>query len=212
MNCQRCREALSARLDGEDPETAADVVDRHVARCPECRMWLARAEGLQRALRVGAAEPVPDLTAPILAASGARLRSRLAGTLGLLRISLLVMAGLQLWFALPGLALGQDDGAGTHVARELGAWQVALGVGFLAAALRPSRASGLLAVVGALGAGLLLTSGLDVVHGHASVLDEVPHLLTFPGLVFLWLIRPLDAGRPRRPAGGLRAHQRRVAF
>ena len=68
------------------------------------------------------------------------------------RWALFVVALTQLVLAAPALLLGEDTGATVHVARELGAFDLALAVGLLVAAWQPARAWGLLPVVAALGA------------------------------------------------------------
>jgi protein SCO1/2 len=72
------REALSARIDGEDPGMDPNVLDNHVARCADCHRFLERSEALARRIRVRRAEPVPDTAAGILAAipSGPAPRAR----------------------------------------------------------------------------------------------------------------------------------------
>lgn len=64
------REALSARIDGEDPDMDRSVLDSHLARCADCRRFTDGSEALARRLRVRRAEPVPDTTASILGAIG----------------------------------------------------------------------------------------------------------------------------------------------
>lgn len=66
--CTRIEEAISARIDGEDPAMADDIIDAHVGRCSRCAAFAASAEEQHRRLRVRAAPTVPDLTGPILAA------------------------------------------------------------------------------------------------------------------------------------------------
>ena len=61
MDCDTCREALSARLDGE-PEPASP--DEHLAECPACQDWHAAAADLALAWYEEA--PPPDLTAAVL--------------------------------------------------------------------------------------------------------------------------------------------------
>ncbi|MCM0679032.1 zf-HC2 domain-containing protein, partial [Micromonospora phytophila] len=70
MTCDDVRAALSARLDGEDPQAAPAVLDAHTQSCPGCRAWLARAEQVTRLVRVRSVA-VPDLTASVLAAVAA---------------------------------------------------------------------------------------------------------------------------------------------
>lgn len=78
--CVRCRDLLSAELDGEivegfestvesaigSPDSAAEA-HRHLRECPECTRWFARAAQVNRLLRTAPAEPGPGLTAAQLA-------------------------------------------------------------------------------------------------------------------------------------------------
>jgi uncharacterized protein (DUF885 family) len=62
VNCTQCREALSARLDGEDTGAEPGSVDAHLATCTAC-CWFAdeaaRVTRLARtALTTGAVSPV----------------------------------------------------------------------------------------------------------------------------------------------------------
>jgi hypothetical protein len=66
VNCEVCREALSARLDGEAEPAAPAAVDEHLGRCPACRRWQTEAMTLTRALRVRQVVDTPDLVATVL--------------------------------------------------------------------------------------------------------------------------------------------------
>jgi predicted anti-sigma-YlaC factor YlaD len=132
---------------------------------------------------------VPDLTPDIMTAIGAHERAeRAASTLGPLRLVLALVAVLEIATALPALVLGDDSGLTAHAARHAGAFALAIGIGFLYAAWRPRRASGLLVVASALVASLVLASVLDVATGHASSLSEVQHAPEVVGLVTAWLL------------------------
>jgi predicted anti-sigma-YlaC factor YlaD len=54
MDCTRCQEALSARLDGENPGSAWAEAEAHHAGCPECAAWLETALVLRRVAETGA--------------------------------------------------------------------------------------------------------------------------------------------------------------
>ena len=98
------------------------------------------------------AEPVPDLTASIMRVDRRRARRshrHVDERTQFLRITLAVIALIQLGMAIPALILGDDAGLPTHVARHLGSFSLALGVGLLVVAFRPDRASGVLPVVAA---------------------------------------------------------------
>jgi predicted anti-sigma-YlaC factor YlaD len=68
VDCEMCREALSARLDGEQEPASPAAVDEHLSRCPACRRWEAEATKLTRALRVRPVVETPDLVAAVLSA------------------------------------------------------------------------------------------------------------------------------------------------
>ena len=94
----------------------------------------------------------------------------------------LLWVGLtQLVLAVPALA-GDDRGASTHVARELGSWAVALAVGLLVVAWQPRRAAGLLPFALALSGAMALTASLDVIAGHAPASGELLHVLDVAGV------------------------------
>lgn len=109
---------------------------------------------------------------------------------------LAMTALLQLALSLPALLLGEQDAAGLHVAREIGATEVALAVGVLAAAWRPWRAAGMLPVVAALAVGLASTTVIDVVGGEVPALHEVPHLLALVEAALLWRLRHAAIAKP----------------
>lgn len=194
MRCHDVQDALSARLDGEalPPGLDAATIDAHVTGCAECSAFAAGAAAQHRALRVHAAEPVPDLTASILAATAA-LRPRPVREWA--RYALLAVAATQLLLAIPALLFGDDPGASIHVARELGSFDVAIAVGLLWAAWQPQRAAGLLPLAVALAGAMVLTGVLDVVGDDAPALGEAHHVLDLAGLALLWAL-----AHPPRPA------------
>src|SRR5579862_2557465 len=71
MECAAYREAVSARIDGEETGLEADTVDAHLAECPACGAWAEAAIAVTRSARVGLAEPVPNLADAIVAAMAA---------------------------------------------------------------------------------------------------------------------------------------------
>jgi predicted anti-sigma-YlaC factor YlaD len=197
MECDTARTAISARLDGED--LGVDPVDLagHLERCTACRAFARDAELMHREVRLARAPSVPDLTAPILASIGSESPSHTAHERAL-RATLAIVAGVMIVAALPALLLGDDAGVPVHAARHIGSFDLALAVGFLFAAWRPSRISGLLPVVTALVACLVATSVLDVFDGSTGALTEVQHAVEVVGLAAAWLLaHPL---RPRRRA------------
>jgi predicted anti-sigma-YlaC factor YlaD len=188
MTCTRIRHAISARLDGEDPGLPPGDVDAHLQSCVGCREFAASATRLHRTARLAPAPDVPDLTPVILARMGpAADRGEAENSLAL-RWILVALALVQIGVALPALVLGSDAGAAVHTARHIGSFDVAIAVGFLFAAWRPSRIPGLLPVVAALVACLVGSSLLDVIAGNTRALAEAQHATDFAGLAVLWLL------------------------
>lgn len=181
MNCEVCRDALSAQMDDEDPGIEMARLQLHLSGCPACRAFAAGAETLHRSTRLRPAEPVPDLVGQVLASVETPQRSRPEWA----RYALFAIALSQLLIALPALVLGDSLGASVHIARELGSWDVALAVGLLYVAWRPERASGMLPFAGALAATMVVTALLDIFSGRKAPLGETHHLLEVVGLVLL---------------------------
>lgn len=220
MRCQPCREALSARLDGEAPGIADELVDAHLRSCAPCRSFATGAATLNRRTAVRPVEAVPDLTGAILAAAeppepaiapaSVPVAARTASASGAhwSRWALLAVALTQLLLALPTLVLGRDGEGAAHLARELGAWDVALAVALLWVVVRPERAAGLVPFVAMVGLAMVATATLDVVAGRAAALAESRHLLELVGLGLLVIVARnptdreplLDGLRRGRPA------------
>ena len=186
MNCTHIRQAISARLDGETLGVDSAALDSHLASCADCRAFTASAADLHGAMRLAPAPEIPDLTSGILTAIGAE--STRDDTQLALRWILAILALVQIAIAVPALIFGSDAGLPVHTARHLGSFDVALAVGFLFAAWRPSRIPGLLPVVFALVACLVGSSMLDVISGNTAALSEAHHVTDFAGLVVVWLL------------------------
>jgi predicted anti-sigma-YlaC factor YlaD len=197
MTCMQIHQAISARLDGEDPGLDEATVYAHLAACADCRAFAHDAETLHRTVRLEPAPAIPDLAPGILAAIGAeRAVDAEPDTSVALRWILLAIAVAQIAVAIPALIFGADAGLPVHTARHIGSFDVALGVGFLYAAWKPSRIPGLLPVVAALVVCLVGSSFLDVASGNTAALGEAQHVLDFVGLAVVWLlsrptVRPL---------------------
>jgi predicted anti-sigma-YlaC factor YlaD len=194
MDCHRCRAAISATLDGEDPGFPEEVVRAHVDGCADCRRFASGAAALHRTARVTPATPVPDLTEAILRAIGDEpVVVERDDRTDFLRLALAIVAVIQLTMAIPALVLGDDAGLPTHVARHLGSFALALGVGLLFVAWKPGRAAGLLPVVAAVVVCLVGSSVLDIVQGRAAAGGEVSHATELVGLVAVWLLARAQA-------------------
>jgi predicted anti-sigma-YlaC factor YlaD len=191
MNCMQIHRAISARLDGEEPGVDDSIVDAHLATCASCRQFAHDAELVHRSVRLAPAPVIPDLTPGILAAIGAedtRVADAEPTTKLALRWLLVAIAVAQIAVAIPALVFGTDAGLPVHAARHLGSFDVALAVGFLYAAWKPSRIPGLLPVVAALVACLVGSSFFDVAAGDTAAFGEVQHVLDFVGLAVVWLL------------------------
>jgi predicted anti-sigma-YlaC factor YlaD len=190
MNCDVAREALSAGLDGEQAVPLSAEVNAHVAGCGDCRSWQEAAHRLTRRVRLTAAQPMADDTARILEAVIAdRTVRRGARGRQLVRAGLAVAAMAQFVIIIPALVLGRAGvGVPPQAARELGAFNLALAVGFVVAALRPGHARGMLPLVGTATACLIVLSAINTAIGQTTLLAEVPHLIAVAGLVLLHLI------------------------
>ncbi|HYI62390.1 MAG TPA: hypothetical protein VEW93_11375 [Acidimicrobiales bacterium] len=197
MRCPDCREALSARLDHEALPPGVDdtAVDVHLDRCGACRAWAAEAAHLHRAVRVRPAQVVADRTEDILARVPVTSRPRPVREA--VRYGLLAIGLTQLVLAVPAIFLAQDAEAPVHVAREMGAFDLALAVGLLSAAWRPRLATGLLPFAGALAGAMAVTAGVDMAQGATLAFTEAHHVLDLAGVLLLWLL-------PARPGRDLR--------
>src|SRR5204863_5827888 len=138
-----------------------------------CTAWLAAAQRVTRLVRVAPAEPVPDLSAAVLAAAGTLRRIR-PGEL-LVRAGLGLLALAQALLAWPLLA-GHDALAhSVHSAHETGAWNAALAVAVGWIAMRPRHAAGLLPLLAAFGVVITIESVADLRTGHVDASRASTH-------------------------------------
>lgn len=185
-SCAPVREALSAHLDGEVTAVPLPDAREHATACVPCGRFAERLPTVTRQVRVSAAEPVPDLTAPILvaladdrASVGDRRVRDLRGVVGL-------AGAVQLALALPVLLGAWVPVA--HLGRDLGALEFALGLGLLLAAYQPHRAAGVLPIATAAVAMVSLLVLVDLVAGRAAVVSELTHLAEIVGVAALWAL------------------------
>jgi predicted anti-sigma-YlaC factor YlaD len=196
--------ALSARLDGEDPQAPAEALDAHTAACPGCRSWLASAERVTRRTRVRAVN-VPDLTAAVLAAVAVDRAAARDGAVAatvrarrqVLRVAVAVAAVAQLAVALPILVAGLGVDADPHTGREMASFDAALAVGFALAAWRPERARAFLPVALVLAVCLAVTSVVDLAASTTAVVHELGHLAAVVQAGLLWALGRVS-GEPGR--------------
>jgi predicted anti-sigma-YlaC factor YlaD len=197
VRCDRFREAASARLDGEPIGMSAASLDHHLATCLDCARWAEDAARLTRQARLSAAD-VPDLadaiTADVVLPTRRVLRRRL-----LLRIGLLVVGLVQLAIAVPAISgTGVGMVMSEHAAHEGAAWSVAIAVAFLAAALTPRRAAGLVPLLGTFVAVLAALSVHDVAAGTVPLDRLLTHVAAVIGLLLLIAIDRAERALPPR--------------
>jgi len=192
MDCDRCREAISAALDGEADAGERAGIEAHLAGCAECRAWERDAAAVTRRARTGVAGGGPDLVARVVDhAPGPRVRWRgtaaraglaavglAQATIGL--VSLLGAVTHTHAMADPLMVLGAGIAHTTH---ESAAWNLALGVAFLAGALWTRHLAGLLPALGVFIAVLAAVSGIDLVAGRVDPGRVAAHLLLVVGFV-----------------------------
>lgn len=204
VRCERARDAASARLDGEPIGVSAVALDQHLAACPECAHWVQQATSLTRALRVGPAG-VPDLTETIMAATVLPVRRVLRRRL-VLRIGLALVGFVQLGLAIPEIG---GDNVGMHMSmhgsHEAAAWNLAIAIAFLLTALRPRRAAGLIAILGAFIGVLLILGVRDLVAGVVTADRLATHIAAATGLGLLMLIDRAERALPPGAAAGANA-------
>jgi predicted anti-sigma-YlaC factor YlaD len=206
------REALSARLDGEDEPMGAAALDAHLAECAACRRWWDDAAAVTRLVRTGPALAGIDVTDAVLPAAPGRWRSRLAVGLrlglGLLGFAQLALGILQVTAlrVIDDSALHETavDGATPgHLWHESAAWNVAIGGGFLWIAARRARPVGVVPMLTVFIGVLVVLSGADVVAGRVEPLRLASHGFVLVGyLIVLLLSRPVLDLTP--PGHGLR--------
>lgn len=199
VDCDTCREALSARLDGEPEPAPAAETDAHLDGCASCRAWQHGAAALTRSLRLRPATPTPDLAPAVLAAAPPLARTRgwyARGGLAAVAVAQLTLGLSQVLGSGTAAARVHGPGGG-HLFNESTAWNLALGLGLLWVALKPRAAGGLLPVVSAFVAVLAFFSVGDLVSGAATVSRVTSHVILLLGLVMLVVVR-----RGHRGPGG----------
>src|SRR4029450_6267094 len=142
--CERYREALSARLDGEDPGIAETLIDAHLVGCADCRSWVAAAKALGSHELFGDVCVLRSGVMNEILGQGPGPARRQRPATGW-RIALLMVALLQLVVTWPGLLLDEGS-ASAHTVNELASWDLGLAVSLLILAWLPWRAWGALPV------------------------------------------------------------------
>lgn len=233
MECSTVCEAVSARLDGEDPGVDQEAIEAHLADCGACRAWRQRAYAVTRRGRLTGRFLDHDLAPRVLAAlpdgdrrtdrpglrpsRPQRFRRRQYWPQGLRRpevrrrglvrrVGLALIATAQIAITVPLLLFGHDHGTGIHAAHELGAFDLALAVAFAVGAFRPALSAGLAWPCGVAALGLASTAIIDVLGGQTFGADEAQHLIAVAGAALLaWQARTAGSGTAAPAAARLPA-------
>jgi hypothetical protein len=157
-------------------------------------------ERLSRLIAAARSNPGPDHAALVLARGGRPL-PRGADAM---RYVIVVIALTELVLHVPLLFAGEHNGTPIHTARHLAIVTIAVAVGFLYAAWKPSQASAVLPIAGTMAAMFGVTAVVDLVHGNTKTLTEASHVLDLVMVVLVWML----AGRPvpHRPTLTHRSH------
>jgi predicted anti-sigma-YlaC factor YlaD len=196
---------VSARLDGEPLGLSAAALDDHLASCPDCARWADEAAAVTRRARLDV-RPVPDLSDAILATVALPAR-RVLRRRYLLRIALALVGLAQLAVGLPAVT-GHTIGMAMsmHSAHEAAAWNLAIGAAFVAVALLPRRAAGLIPLLVTFLAVLAFLSARDYAAGTVGAGRLATHVIALVGLL---LLVALDRGERALPPGRFTAQRGR---
>ena len=99
MQCDGLREAISARIDGEDPGLPDGALYVHLGFCAGCRAWQQRAHAVTRRARLGGLFLDHDLAPKVIAAASAVANRR--GRRFIQQAGPTAMAAVQLAVAIP---------------------------------------------------------------------------------------------------------------
>jgi predicted anti-sigma-YlaC factor YlaD len=211
MGCASVRELLSADMDGQADPAALPAARTHLAGCPECAAWFERAASVNRLVRTAPADPAPGLTERQLAAvldhlpsprSPHRRRWHLAARWALAGVGAAQFALGMLALLVPGHGGGHVHAAMlgadlAHMSHEASAWNLALGVAFLAGAGWVRHLAGVLPVLGSFVVVLSLVSAVDLVTGNVDAPRVVAHALVLAGLGLIVIIMATGPSRLR---------------
>ncbi|WDZ82528.1 zf-HC2 domain-containing protein [Micromonospora cathayae] len=204
MNCASCRDALSARLDGEESPGEGPALDAHLASCPSCRRWYDDAAEVGRLLRVALPTPpsrgIPDSVLAVAPSPWwARLSRTLYGLLGVLGAGQFLLGVTQIGALARGTHTHTDQVASAgHLWHESAAWNLAIGAAFGLIAARRVRPAAMVPVLTVFVAVLTLLSLGDVGAGRVQVAWLLSHGFLIAGYGVLLLLRHplLDFGDP----------------
>ena len=138
-----------------------------------------------------------------------------AGSWGVVRGLLAVVAVQIIVFSIPALVLGDERDTAAHAARHLGAFTVAYAVGLLVVVARPARARTMLPVAAVLSGALLIGAVVDLARGRIPIIGEMMHLPEMVSVVLVWLTavpgpRRATPAAPSRATAGSESRDRRA--
>jgi predicted anti-sigma-YlaC factor YlaD len=202
VRCEQCREAISARLDGEDSPSERARADAHLIGCAPCRRWRDQATQVTQLARTGLVTAGRGVSDEVLSAAPGPSRGRLAlllraglGALGVVQFMLGLAQISGFTTGHPHAALG---GAPDHLWHESAAWNVAVGAGFAWVALRRSRPGGIVPTLTAFVAVLALLSVNDMIAGRVDPSRLLSHGFLLAGYLIILALsyRGVDPGEP----------------
>lgn len=171
------------------------TLDLHLASCADCARWERDAVRLTRMVRLDV-RPVPDLSEEIVAQIALPVRQVLRRRF-VLRVLLLLSGLAQLAIGIPAV-VGDSLGMAMamHAAHEAAAWNIAIGIAFLAAALTPRRAAGLVPLLATFLVVLGALSVHDVASGVVSGGRLATHIAALVGLLILLALDRAERALP----------------
>lgn len=169
ISCASIQQALSARMDGEAPGVPDDVIDAHVAVCPDCQRYLRGLQLLGRETTREMQPAPPDLSEVILAdalPSVTRYHLRRSALAAFARAGLTLLAlayvawgiSTMVHVAIPAYSVGENSAFGRYVVADV-ATHLACAVGVLFAAWKPQVSLGLFPLFGAM---FTFTAGFQI--------------------------------------------------
>ncbi len=183
-------------MDGEQTLLSEQQIDGHVAACPGCRQWADAMTAANRRLRVREVVAGPDLSGPILRAALAdqpaapaqpRMVGPLRAGLGLVGLAQLTL-GLAQLLGVYHDGMNMTSAGHDHLFNESTAWNIAVGIGLIVAAVWPRTARGFLAPLGVFVAVLTIVSVGDVLTRQVTTSRLESHIFLVVGLVLLFLV------------------------
>jgi predicted anti-sigma-YlaC factor YlaD len=212
VGCDEYREALSARLDGEDDPAERAATDAHLAGCAACRQWFDAAAQVTRMVRTSVVTHEVRVSDEVLAAAPGRERARnVRGRARLVRAVRVALGALGVVQFLLGAAQIGGFAAGRHLHtfgvgpdhlwHESAAWNVAIGAGFAWIALTRGPGSGLIPTLTAFVAALSLLTASDVIAGRVDLGRVLSHAFILAGYVLVLALSRLLPSRGQPPKG-----------